>query len=61
MFKKTLFAAAIFAMSVNNVAAFDTDDVVSTLAGMMDGIYLSDNLDYLKNCMNGADFLVGDV
>ena len=44
MFKKTLFAAAIAVMSVNKVAAFGTDDVVDSLAGMMDGIFLDDNL-----------------
>ncbi len=64
MFKKTLFAAALAAMSVNNVLAFDTFDsenVIEGLAGMMDGIFLTDNLSYLKGCMDGADFLVGDI
>ena len=61
MFKKTLFAAALAAMSVNNVLAFDSENVIEGLAGMMDGIFLTDNLSYLKGCMDGADFLVGDI
>ena len=61
MFKKTLFAAALAAMSVNNVLAFDSENVIEGLAGMMDGIFLTDNLSYLKGCMDGADFLVGEI
>ena len=61
MFKKTIFAAALAAMSVNNVLAFDSENVIEGLAGMMDGIFLTDNLRYLKGCMDGADFLVGDI
>ena len=61
MFKKTIFAAALAAMSVNNVLAFDSENVIEGLAGMMDGIFLTDNLSYLKGCMDGADFLVGDI
>ena len=47
MFKKTLFAAAIASMSVNQVFALTSDDMVESLAGMMDGVLLSDNLSYL--------------
>ena len=61
MFKKTIFTAAIAAMSVNQAVAFDGVDVIRVFAGVMDGILHTDNLNYLLGCMNGTDALVGDV
>ena len=61
MFKKTLFTAAIAAMSVNQAVAFDGVDVIKVFAGVMDGILHTDNLNYLLGCMNGTDSLVVDV
>ena len=61
MFKKTVFTAAVAAMSFNQAQAFDGLDVIRVFAGVMDGILHTDNLNYLLGCMNGTDSMVVDV
>ena len=61
MFKKTIFTAAIAAMSFNQAQAFNGLDVVRVFAGVMDGILHTDNLPYLLGCMNGTDSMVNDI
>ena len=61
LFKKTIFAAAVAAMSFNQAQAFDGLDVIRVFAGVMDGILHTDNLNYLLGCMNGTDSMVNDI